>query len=731
MKRFLLIVLGLSNAVARAAEPTPAELVERAKAAPCLLLTREQAKVVREKIANDKDARAWWESFSRQAAKRLKSANDVPDRGGQWSLWYNCRKCGAQMAYADPKRHVCPKCGEAHTGQPYDDCYVMVRHHRLSAAARDCGIAYQLTGERAYADWARAVLLDYARKYAGYRWHTRMGETGKPGKGAARLASQVLDEAVCLIGFLEGYDAIRGDLPAEDRQRIEDGFIRPSVATVLSENAKWSNHECWHLAAYGMAGLALGDEALVNKALNSRHGANNQLKHGVLSDGCWWEMAMHYHFYTIDAFLPFYRALANLGCRPPDAYRRMFLAPFGQLGPDGRFAAINDSWERRFRPGDYPHDYELAYAWWGDDLFGWWVNQQPRKNPNYALWGRTGRPSAKVEFASRRYDASGLAILRTRTPGFAGKTVGDMPDNCLMMDYGPHGMWHGHPDKLHLTFWGHGTLLAEDPGCMGYGNPLHWGWYKSTLAHNTIRIDGRNQKPSEGKLLGWTDRGGMVAVAADAGPIADGVTARRMSALANDVLLDYLWVESADEHQYEWTFHGQGELSTSVAAEPVTGIPPRTTKLEKYGKDWSGEDSWSWVDKPTKGAHEGVWTATWTVDGAPALRLVQRSPAGELWTGIGGALSPPRKTPFVANRIRGKAAAFPTVVTCGKAEAQVGEAVSTLDGTVGFAATVNGRRFLLLYNASGICRFGDRVWHEALALVELAADGGTQGLAPK
>mgnify|MGYP003313360608 CR=1 FL=1 len=719
MKSCILVVLGLSVAAAYAAEPTPAELVERAKAAPCLLLTREQAKVVREKIANDRDAKTWWKSFSRQAAKRLKSATEVPDRGGQWSLWYNCRKCGAQMKYEDPKRHVCPKCGEVHTGYPYDDCYVMSRHYKLGEGARECGIAYLLTGDRAYADWIRSVLLGYAEKYAGYEWHTRMGVTGKPGGSAARLAAQVLDESVCLLGLLDGYDAIRSELSEADRRKIENDFIRQSVATIRSENAKWSNHECWHLSAYGLAGLVLGDVDLVDRAFNSEYGADNQFRHGILSDGCWWEVAMHYHLYTIDSFLPFYRAMANLGYRPPEVFRRMFQVPFDQVGPDGRFAAINDSWERHLKPGDYPAYFEMAYAWWGDDLFGWWVNQKPRDNIYYALWGRSGCPSAKMTFSSRLYDASGLAVLRTRTPGFFGETMCGMPDNCLMMDYGPHGKWHGHPDKLHLTFWGHGKMLAEDPGCMGYGNPLHWGWYKSTLAHNTIRIDGRNQKPAEGKLLGWTDKGNVVAVAADAGPIADGVTARRMSALVDDVLLDYLWVESETDHQYEWIFHGQGELTTSVSAEPVTGIPPHLEKLEKYGKDWSGEDSWSWVEKPRKGPHEGAWTATWTKKGVPLVQLVQRSSAGELWSGVGGALTPPRKTPFVVNRYRGKSAAFPSVITCGKAEVTLGKSFAEPDGTRGFEATVNGRRFILLYSASGVCRIGDRVWKTGLVAEEI------------
>ena len=681
-----------------AEDPSPAELVERAKNAPCLLFTKTQLTEIKAKLETDAMAQKWWRSFIKKTSELCAKAPPVPDRGGQWILWYNCRKCGADLKVVNSTLHICTKCGEQHEGQPYDDAAIMKIHYGLAECTRNCGIAALITGEKAYADCIRTIMLGYAEKYAGYEWHNRNGACNGPRRGGARLAAQVLDESTCLLKLLDGYDAIRADLTAADREKIETGFLRPSVETILSENAKWSNHECWHLAAYGTAGLVLGDVALVDKALNSEYGSLAQLKNGILPDGCWWEVSMHYHLYTIDSFLAFYRPLANLGLRPPDALRAMLRAPFGQIGPDGRFAAINDSWARTFMPGDASQYYELAYAWWGDEDFGWWVNQKPRSNSYYALWGRRGIPATPLTFQSCRYDASGLAVLRTRTPGFTGKTVANMPDNCLMMDYGPHGKWHGHPDKLHLTFWGHGRQLAEDPGCLGYGNPMHWGWYKSTLAHNTIVIDGRNQLPAEGHHLGWYETNNIVAVAADAGPIAEGVTARRMSALLGDVLIDCLWTASDAEHQYECVFHGQGKLTTSVTTEPVTGLPPRPKKNPHYGRDWSGEDCWSWVDAPRKGPHAGTWTATWRAGDQPLMQLVQRSAAGELWSGIGGALTPPRKTPFVANRVNGRAAAFCSVLTCGEAAVEIGDFVTQEDGTVSFTATVNGTRHSLSYS---------------------------------
>jgi len=424
-----------------AAQPSAEELVARARQRPTMLFTSEMLPDIRARLATDPDARAWRDGLLKQANRCVKHPLEVPDRGGQWPLWMTCSACSARLKSVSPTRHVCVKCDKAHSGWPYDDVYVSGRHGKCAEAIRNLAIAWRITDDRRYAEAARALLLRYAETYPQYEWHGRNGPCGGPKKGGARAFAQILDEAVWLVPIIEGYDALADAFSPEDRATIENGLVRASAETIRTECAAWSNHEVWHLVAFGRAGLALGDVKLVDDALNGRFGSVNQLAHGILSDGLWYEGAIHYHFYTMDALTPFFRALSHLGYEVPTAYRRMFDIPFGQLAPDGQLPPVNDSWPRYFKPGEQAAHYEMAWTWWGDPVFGRWISQRPRRSMEYALWGRPVPTDVRSRTGglarSRLFDASGLAILRADTPGVPPSR--EVPDNCLMMDFGPHG----------------------------------------------------------------------------------------------------------------------------------------------------------------------------------------------------------------------------------------------------------------------------------------------------
>jgi beta-1,4-mannosyltransferase len=80
--------------------------------------------------------------------------------------------------------------------------------------------------------------------------------------------------------------------------------------------------------------------------------------------------------------------------------------------------------------------------------------------------------------------------------------VGDEPASSvqLVFKYGPHGGRHGHPDKLSLALWGFGQPVSQDLGTGGYGDVEGTSWYRSTLAHNTVEVDGEPQPPATGHL---------------------------------------------------------------------------------------------------------------------------------------------------------------------------------------------------------------------------------------
>ena len=144
-------------------EPSAEELVDRAKAAPSLMFRAADLPAIRRRLTEDPDAKAWWEGFRRALDANIAKGVKVPPCGAQWYHWYSCRKCGAQLRGESPTRHMCVKCGEVHSGWPYDDAYWFPFQHRCGDMVRDAGVAWAITGERRYADVAKGLLLDYAK----------------------------------------------------------------------------------------------------------------------------------------------------------------------------------------------------------------------------------------------------------------------------------------------------------------------------------------------------------------------------------------------------------------------------------------------------------------------------------------------------------------------------------------------------------------------------------------
>ena len=76
------------------------------------------------------------------------------------------------------------------------------------------------------------------------------------------------------------------------------------------------------------------------------------------------------------------------------------------------------------------------------------------------------------------------------------------PDSHLTFDCGGLGSLgggHGHADALSLTLHAHGEDLLIDPGTFVYNGSRDWrDSFRSTWAHNTVVVDGKDQAKSAG-----------------------------------------------------------------------------------------------------------------------------------------------------------------------------------------------------------------------------------------
>jgi|GEM_PF-857303 len=196
---------------------------------------------------------------------------------------------------------------------------------------------------------------------------------------------------------------------------------------------------------------------------------------------------------------------------------------------------------------------------------------------------------------------------------------GDDPDaTCLELTYGPYGSGHDHPDKLHVTLYGLGGILAPDAGSWGYDNRMHLTWANQTIAHNTVTIDEVAQHPQGASNSIWaSERGGKLsvgelvffhpgetlkAVRARCDNAYEGVVLDRTLVLLNPFVVDVYRVECDDERQIDWAWHAYGTAESELAREAA-------------GAALGEARGYSHIDSPLLGdVSDAPWSVRWSTD---------------------------------------------------------------------------------------------------------------------
>jgi hypothetical protein len=144
----------------------------------------------------------------------------------------------------------------------------------------------------------------------------------------------------------------------------------------------------------------------------------------------------------------------------------------------------------------------------GAALFGrldWW----PRVTPDAASSIIAAMPSAsrllkgRAEHRPWHFADAGTTLLRTR--------AGHDPEIWCRCDGGPHGYLkiaaHAHADALSIEVRYGGVDILADPGTYCYhGEPQWRSYFRSTIAHNTVELDGRSSSADGGPFL-WLRHG--------------------------------------------------------------------------------------------------------------------------------------------------------------------------------------------------------------------------------
>ena len=620
---------------------------------------------LKNRIEHDARVHDAWKARLQQARAWTDLKLEIPRTGGGYYHDYTCPDDGARLLF-DPHRpheHLCPTCKRCLRGPHLDACWVATVHTSNVQTARILALNDRLFTKTADAQWAKDILLYYARHYSEYPV-----QGNRAGQG--RIFFQSLDESVNLLEAAAVYELLAYNrLSPEEAQTLREQLFRPAAELVGRFRLGIHNIQCWHATFLLAAGLICDDEKLRDSALGS---IEDNLVKGITPDGWWYEGSPGYHFYTLRALTRFALIAKNNDLRLPHTLRmiEMLLAPFRVAYPDLGLPTINDS-----SPANLAGLAPYLEA--GTDLFDdrrlapalarlYESTKTERTSFEAICYGPDKLPkSSALEQKSERFDRTGMTILRRpRTSLYA------------LLRSGRFEGGHDHPDRLNLILYGLGQQLAPDLGTCGYGVPL-LGWYKSTVAHNTLVLDEKSQDPhqSDAACVFFQDEPDFAAAAVRVTRVYPDAEMTRTIVALDDALIDYCRVRSAKDHTIDWVYHNTGQLVGDLAPATLATAIPRYEYLEdvRVGQVGNLSSSVGQVGNlsskvaATSSSHSTAETGSqpvlqWQVKGGRVVVTLLDMNRAELFTARGPGFPGGEKMSLAIVRRRGSAADFVSVI---------------------------------------------------------------------
>lgn len=191
----------------------------------------------------------------------------------------------------------------------------------------------------------------------------------------------------------------------------------------------------------------------------------------VYPDGAQIELSSGYHQVSLRNFVWALEVGRLNGQDIPTDYvsklERMYHYDLYMAMPDGRMPALNDGGWTEI----HPLMVEAIKYFPAREDFRW-----------AATKGQEGTPP---RYDSYCFPYAGHLVMRSGWEKDA---------RYLFFDAGPFGYGHQHEDKLNIVLYAYGKVLVTDAGNYPYDSSEWRRYVLSTRAHNTIRVDGQDQR---------------------------------------------------------------------------------------------------------------------------------------------------------------------------------------------------------------------------------------------
>lgn len=485
-------------------------------------------------------------------------------------------------------------------GQSEAGGYEHNKHRQNYQYINLAGRLFLITKDERYAEYAGQLLTQYADKYLQLDFHIQRN-TNPPG----RLFHQMLNEHMWLMYASLGYSCISAWLSDSQRGHIVENLFKPmlhvATETYDFDFDRIHNHGIWAVAAAGICGLAIGERKYLEMAVYGLEGDGKtggflaQLS-GLFSPSGYYIEGPYYHRFAIRPLAVFAEVLhrhmpeLDIYNYKGQVIKQTTQALLATAYPNGLFPALNDaSKSMGITDMGIVVAVSMVFKRYGFDqnLLGMAkIQDQVWMHPcGQAL---SEACDAEANIAPPFWPSVELNEGPDGTCGAQGflRMQGNDQDICqLSMNYGQHGMGHGHFDSLGIAFYSRGQEVLREYGFARWVNiePKFGGRYlnenksyaRQTINHNGVTVDEgcQNQFDVEradhvhGKphfFMGeGTDLQAMSAFADEHYPevgMQRTVMLLKSDQLESPLLIDLYRLTSDKPHQYDYAHQYQGQI---------------------------------------------------------------------------------------------------------------------------------------------------------------------------
>jgi hypothetical protein len=385
--------------------------------------------------------------------------------------------------------------------------------HREEAVTGNIKQVWELSRMHHVTVLAAAFALSRDERYAGRAAsHLRSWWRENPFLSGVHWASGI-EAGVRLVSWtwarrlLDGWEGAPGLFERNDEALAQIWWHQKYLASFRSHGSSANNHVIAEAAGQLVASLSFNwfDESDAWASSAARL-LETQLASNTFPSGANREMAFDYHGFVAELGLVA-AAEADLAGRPVGDGTWALLGRMLDV-----VAATADSRLRAPRYGDGDDGRALvldpsANRWedllaLGGTVFGapaWWPVTTPGTLSTCLAAISSEHPLAdRPERRPCHFADAGITIMRS--------APSDGPELWCRCDSGPHGFLsiaaHAHADALALEVRHDGVDVLADPGTYCYHGEARWrSYFRSTLAHNTLELGGRDQCCAGGPFL--------------------------------------------------------------------------------------------------------------------------------------------------------------------------------------------------------------------------------------